>query len=67
MLTKSDFIQLNKNMLEITLRTEIMSLKARRGVSENFILNTTMVIETEMLTAQIDRLEKSLAEVRSYE
>lgn len=67
MLKKADFIELNKNMLEIVIRTEIMSLIARRKVSEGYIYNLNMVIETEMLTAQIDRLEISLADVRSYD
>lgn len=65
MLAKSDFIKLNKNMLEIAIRVELISLKARREISENHN-SIQMIIETEMLSAQIDSLEKSLAEVRSY-
>ena len=66
MLTRSDHIEINRNMLEITIRTQIISLVARRDVSENFILNNTMVLETEMLNAQIEGLRKALAEVRSH-
>jgi hypothetical protein len=63
MLTRSDLLRLNENMLAITIRTQIISLVARRKVSENFVLNQAMILETEMLTAQIEGLRKALAEL----
>ncbi len=65
MLTRSDCIEINRSMLEITIRTQIISLVARRDVAENYILNTAMVLETEMLNAQIKGLREALEEVRS--
>lgn len=44
------------------LKVEIISLKARRRKAQDYCMNTDLMLECELLTAQIDALEQALKE-----